>query len=183
MTLAMAALAICCAAIGLLPALLAPAIEGVAAQWFPGRTLPALAALAPLPMLTPFAVALLAGAGLLMLALGAGRRRGAEPTWDCGFALPTPRMQYTGSSFAQWLVVLWKWVLLPVAHRAAPTGLFPAGAGFASHVPDPVLDRGVLPALRGAAWVFSWLRPLQRGDANAYLLYVFAALILLLILR
>lgn len=183
MTLPMAALAACCAAIGLFPALLAPLLERVAAQWAGGRALPALAALTPLPALTPFGLALLAGAGLLLLALGAGRWRRVEPTWDCGFALSTPRVQYTGSSLAQWLVTLWKWVLIPAMHRAPPAGVFPARAHFASHVPDTVLDRAVLPALRGVAWTFSWLRPLQRGDVNAYLFYVFAALILLLILR
>ena len=44
-------------------------------------------------------------------ALRAAAVRGRPParTWDCGYARPTPRMQYTASSFAETLVGLFAW--------------------------------------------------------------------------
>jgi hypothetical protein len=50
-------------------------------------------------------------------------------------------------------------------------------------VPDTVLDEAVLPAFHFGAWLFSLLRAFQRGNVQAYLLYIFLALIALLLWR
>jgi hypothetical protein len=102
-------------------------------------------------------------------------------TWGCGYNAPTPRMQYTSSSFAQLLVGLFAWALRPRVRKPSDLPLFPQKSGFHSDVPETVLDEGVLPAFRCGAWLFSWLRVFQGGSIQAYLLYVFAALIALLI--
>ena len=39
----------------------------------------------------------------------------------------------------------------------------------------------VLPAFRFGAWLFSWLRVFQQGSIQTYLLYIFIALIALLL--
>src|SRR5438309_2276169 len=75
------------------------------------------------------------------------------PTWGCGYAAPTPRMQYTSSSFAQMLVALFAWALRPRLHKPAHLPLFPAEADFHSTVPDTVLEEAVLPAFRFGAWL------------------------------
>jgi hydrogenase-4 component B len=46
-------------------------------------------------------------------------------TWGCGYTGPTPRMQYTASSFAQFLVTLFGWALRPTVHWPQLTSLFP----------------------------------------------------------
>ena len=72
-------------------------------------------------------------------------------TWGCGYVAPTPRMQYTSSSFAQMLVGLFAWALRPRTHRPRDLPLFPRKTDFHSEVPDTVLDEAVLPAFRFGA--------------------------------
>src|SRR5207253_9735538 len=100
-------------------------------------------------------------------------------------AAPTERMQYTASSFAQMLVRYFAWVLLPRVRKpkADRLAIFPGKSGFHSDVPDAVLDRGVFPVFRIGAWLLSRLRILQRGNVQAYLLYILLALVALLLWR
>jgi hypothetical protein len=46
-----------------------------------------------------------------------------------------------------------------------------------------VLDRLMLPALRGMAWAAGWLHLLQQGRVQVYLLYMFLTLLILLLIR
>ena len=94
-----------------------------------------------------------------------------------------PRMQYTSSSFAQMLVGLFAWALRPRTHSPAVVPLFPQQTDFHSDVPDTVLDEAVLPTFRFGAWLFSWFRVFQQGSIQTYLLYIFLALIALLLWR
>jgi hypothetical protein len=54
-------------------------------------------------------------------------------------------------------------------------------AKFHQKVPDVILDRTILPAFGAVAWACFWFRLLQRGKINAYLLYVFITLLILLL--
>jgi hydrogenase-4 component B len=92
-------------------------------------------------------------------------------------------MQYTSSSYAQMIVGLFSWALRPRTHRPKVVGLFPQPTEFHSEVPEVVLDEAVLPAFRFSAWLFSWFRVFQQGSIQMYLLYIFLALILLLLWR
>jgi hydrogenase-4 component B len=178
----MAALAAACAVLGLAPWLALPALEAALASFDP-----ALAAAPRLGALAPFAALSLAGLALLAAVAGvwtlvAGRRLRAARravTWDCGYAAPSPRMQYTASSFADGLVSLFRWALRPeVAAPRLGRVPFPPPARFESELPDPVLDRLVLPAARGLARASLWFRWLQRGRLHAYVLYVLIAVVL-----
>jgi hydrogenase-4 component B len=185
MTVPMGALALLCVLIGLGPLVVVPVLDRAAAAWASemAGTLSSAAALAPLRPITLLAFLLAA----VMLALGGwlfARTRAAPAgvgTWDCGFALPTARMQYTSSSFAEMLVGMFKWALRPSVHVQRPRGLFPAKGQFTSHVPDTVLDRVLVPASRATARGFRWLRWVQRGSVHAYLVYILAALVWLLV--
>jgi hydrogenase-4 component B len=184
----MGVLVACCVFIGLAPGLVAPVfVQGVAA-WAPELQIgeKSLAALAPLGWISVMALVLIAGVGLTCLLLW-HRLRGsvvaAGPTWDCGYAAPTSRMQYTSSSFAQMLVGLFGWVLRPRTHRPNHLGLFPQKSDFHSDVKDTLLDEAVLPAFRFGAWLVSWFRVLQQGSIQMYLLYIFIALLALLLWR
>jgi hypothetical protein len=92
-------------------------------------------------------------------------------------------MQYTSSSFAQMLVAMFAWVLRPRSRGPGRLPLFPREAGFESAVPDAVLDELVLPAFRAGGWLFSRFRVFQQGNVQVYLLYIFLALIVLLLWR
>jgi hydrogenase-4 component B len=184
----MGVLVACCGAIGLAPAIVAPVLEAGLSAWMPNRFDggPRIASLAPLNGITTTGLLLVAalavGSGLLWLRRR-NRSSAVAATWGCGYVAPTPRMQYTSSSFAQLLVGLFGWALRPRVRKPSNLPLFPRSSDFCSDVPDAVLDRGVLPAIAGAAWMLSWLRVLQRGNIQIYLLYIFLILIALLLWR
>lgn len=68
-----------------------------------------------------------------------GRRAERGPTWACGYTATNPRMQYTGSSFAQQLVRVFDGVLPQLRRERLPTELFPQSAGYVStHSVDAV---------------------------------------------
>jgi hypothetical protein len=144
--------------------------------------------MAPTARLAPLATVSFLGAVLAGSLLVVGgwlvvrtRRATAGSTWDCGYAAPTVRMQYTSSSFAEGLVGMFAWALRPQVHRPALRGLFPHPAPLTSHVPDTILDGLLLPAGRAVARGLRWFRWLQRGSIHAYLAYILATLVWLLL--
>jgi hydrogenase-4 component B len=180
----MFALGAACLGIGLVPAAALPALQPAIAVWMAAGTRPAeLGALVPCAWISGLGFALLAAAASLWVWLGRRRAIGQPPvgTWDCGYARPTPSMQYTASSFAQQFVDCSSFLLMPRTRRPAIAGLFPAAGHFHSYVVDLVLDRVLLPVLRRVAAVCNWLRGLQRGRVQLYLLYVFLTLLCLLL--
>ena len=186
----MVILVACCFFIGLFPGRVAPALTIGVESWAPGTTAAGgqLEALAPLGAVGAAGFALLGGLLVVAVCLRwVVRRRpiAVGVTWGCGYAAPTERMQYTASSFAQMLVRYFAWVLLPRVRKPKPRrlALFPGKSGFHSEVPDVVLDRAVFPVIRIWAWIFSRLRVLQRGNVQVYLLYIFLALLALLLWR
>jgi hydrogenase-4 component B len=184
----MSVLVACCVLIGLAPRLVVPALGPALAAWAPGLgdAGPRVAALAPLDTITFMGLLLIGGLAAASALLGMLLRRNGvatAPTWGCGYAAPSSRMQYTSSSFAEMLVGLFGWVLRPRTHRPAGLPLFPQETDFHSEVPDTVLDEVVLPTFRSGAWLFSLLRVFQQGNVQIYLLYIFVALIALLIWR
>lgn len=179
----MMVLAVACFGIGLAPVLLAPILDAVISNWSAGFGLPmtGVGALAPLPTVS------LAGASLVIPVLLIGGlvrfRSRFSPrvgTWDCGYACPTPRIQYTASSFAQMIVAMFRWVLGPHVHRPPIDGLFPESAAMSTHVDDPVLDRMVMPVCRAVEKGFGWFRRFQQGITQHYLLYILITVILML---
>jgi hydrogenase-4 component B len=188
MTTAMSVLVVCCFFIGLAPTLIAPILGQGIAAWAPNLKDPGaqIAELAPLNWITAMGLLLIAtllcGAALLRTLVRKGGVA-SSVTWGCGYVVPTPRMQYTSSSFAQMLVDLFGWVLSPQVHKPAHLPLFPQQASFQSDVADTVLDKAVLPTLRSGAWLLSWSRVFQQGNIQIYLLYIFIALIVLLLWR
>ncbi len=95
------------------------------------------------------------------------------PTWGCGYARPSGRMQYTGRSFAEMVGEhLLPRFLRPRTTRRAPRGVFPSWGEFGSSCPDPISERVYEPIFRRWADRFSRLRILQQGKVHVYLLYI-----------
>jgi hydrogenase-4 component B len=180
MTTPMAVLALCCVAIGVLPALVARPLAAVVRQWQPGA-----GDIAPLTTLSWVTVPL---AGILAaIFLGARRGSGVEharlsTTWDCGYARPSSRMQYSASSLAGTLVELFRGVLRPHTHQPKVVAVFPPPARFESRVDDVVLERFLAPLWRRFRARLRGLRLLQQGSVQAYILYILLILSLLLVL-
>ena len=183
----MGVLVVCCFFIGLAPTWIAPVIGKGVSAWAPelGDSGPRLTSLAALDWISVMAFALVALLTLASLLLWHRLRNSVVetgPTWGCGYAAPTSRMQYTSSSFAEMLVGLFAWALRPRTHRPRNLELFPQRTNFHSHVPDAVLE-AVLPTFRFGAWLFSWCRVFQQGNIHIYLLYIFLTLLILLLWR
>jgi len=183
-----AVLVACCLLIGLAPLLVTPIIGKGVSAWAAGLkdASPQLSNVAPFEWITFMGLvlmgALLATGALLWLRLRTSVVQKGS-TWGCGYVAPTPRMQYTSSAFAQMLVGLFSWALRPHVHAPKGMPLFPQKTDFHSEVPDPVLDEVVMPVFRFGGSLFSWFRVFQQGSIQAYLFYIFIALIGLLLWR
>jgi hydrogenase-4 component B len=174
---AMVAMAVGCVAIGLAPVLFWPAILRAVDVWNPAWT--GVETPVALDTLGSFQIALailaLAAAGWLWQRV---RREGLKrrATWDCGYAAPTPRMQYTAGSFAGIITEWFAWILRPERHEHRPEGLLPASASFNEHIPETVLERIIVPAGGLVMCASKAARSLQRGRVQSYLLYLLIGL-------
>jgi hypothetical protein len=112
-----------------------------------------------------------------------GRPVSAAGTWDCGYAQPTARMQYTASSFAQPLTSQFRAWLLTRERVTRPAGLFPRAASLSTETPDLCHANLYRPAFLKLNWGLSKLRWLQRGNVQLYVLYIALTLLLLLLWR
>jgi len=182
----MALLAACCLAIGLGSGWLAPHLDNVVRCWVADESLHrmTLASLVPLGWVSGTGIALLGGAVAAYMASELWTRPGRAPkvgTWDCGYARPSARMQYTSSSFADMLVRLLRGALRPKAEAPKLAELFPASSRFRSVVDDVVLGRIILPTINALKRLADRTHILQRGRMQPYVLYIFAAVVMLLL--
>jgi hydrogenase-4 component B len=166
-----------CVAIGLAPVLFWPAVARAVGAWRPVWS----GADAPAPLFTlglaHVALAVLAATAAFWLWRRA-RRHGFSRalTWDCGYAAPAARMQYTAGSFAATITEWFAWILRPARHDHRPTELFPTGASFTEHTPETVLEHVVEPAGGVVMLISMAARRLQHGRVQAYLLYLLIGL-------
>ena len=174
---AMVLLGAACVAIGLAPVVFWPAVLRAVDVWNP-VWLGAQTSV-PLVSLGKFHIA------LALVGLGAAvwlwwRVRGGSltrtVTWDCGYAVPTARMQYTAGSFAALITEWFAWILRPERHEHRPTETLPANAGYSQHTPETVLEHVVEPAGGLVMKLSTAARRLQHGRAQAYLLYLLIGL-------
>jgi hydrogenase-4 component B len=128
------------------------------------------------------AVLLLIGLiALIRRRLLTGRSVGESPVWDCGYAAPNARMQYTASSFAQPLIDFFD-----IFHRGrkrflAPRGYFPKAAAFRTKTVDTSQEAVYRPIFETVRRVLSQLHVLQQGRIQLYVLYIVLTLIVLFI--
>jgi hydrogenase-4 component B len=187
LTAPMGILAAACVALGLAgPFLLAPLHTVIAVVAGPAVVARAdlATAVAPLRLVTVGALAWWLAVGLLVLlrrALLARRTVTTAVTWDCGYAAPTARMQYTASSFARPLVELFPFVLRGSRHGEPVTDLFPANTTLATRTPDPLHHGVYAPAFAGLARLAARRKPLQGGQTQLYVLYIAVTLLVLLV--
>jgi formate hydrogenlyase subunit 3/multisubunit Na+/H+ antiporter MnhD subunit len=174
------ALALACVVIGVLPALFVRPVllagATVAGQAWAGAAASVGDVLADAQRISILAAGLFLVGGLFWLirrlALRRVRVRAGE-TWGCGYPLPTPRMQYTASSFAAPLAAVFGGLSGVREHR---------GATVYHSVPmDPVLERGLAPLWARVERLGLRLRPMQQGRLHVYLIYVVVTVVALLV--
>jgi hypothetical protein len=135
--------------------------------------------------LTASVIMLLAG-----LAVAAGsallkrrqRTAAAAVTWDCGYSLPSPKMQYTASSFVAPIVAHFQ---LPLGAKEKFQGgpdFFPAREWrFHSKLDDWFLDGVFRPLVKRLDRGFALLRWFQSGKTGQYVSYIALAAFCLII--
>jgi NADH:ubiquinone oxidoreductase subunit 5 (subunit L)/multisubunit Na+/H+ antiporter MnhA subunit len=185
----MGILAAGCVAIGLagwlMPGVLAPAVrELVPAALAPEVDRGLALGGATLAAVSAAGAALLGLIGLLALGrarLLAGRQVDEAGTWDCGYAAPSPRMQYTASSFAEPIRAFFGIFLQSHDEIHPPRGLFPDHAGLHTDSPD-VFRRWIFaPLFAAARWLALKSHWLQYGRVQLYVLYIAITLLVLLV--
>jgi hydrogenase-4 component B len=178
---------VACLAIGLVPSAVSAPLDRAVAAWTndAALALPPLASVAALDQVGVFSPVLFVACAALTLLLGAAMRRGSfrkTPVWACGYAAPSPRMQYTATSFGQILVSLFSWMLRPRIRRPLLEGLWPTPGELHVEVVDAELDKLVQPAAERVEASLGRLRFIQRGRIQQYIAYVVGAVIVLLVL-
>ena len=175
----MGVLAAACIVIGIFPSLVLRSLGMLTGELLPGAGLPAAAT--SLSRILPW-IALIV---LVLLALMAAFKRAKKltVTWACGLPGLDERMQYTSTAFSKPLRKVFSQVYKPERTLEVVPGdppYFPGSisyhsvrtTSFEKYLYRPGVDAIVRAALR--------LRRLQTGNIQVYLLYIFAALIALL---
>jgi hydrogenase-4 component B len=122
----------------------------------------------------------LAAAGLLSKRRGAIVRR--VSTWGCGGQL-TARAEYTAAAFSKPLVMIFQAVYRPTQEIEAQAGVspyFPKAVRYRAEI-EPTFERYVYgPLARAVLRVANGMKVLQAGSLHAYLAYVLALAVILL---
>jgi hydrogenase-4 component B len=195
---AMGGLAATCVGLGLGATAVVPALERVASSTLGVSVLPTrtdwltFTITGDFARLSPIMVAAALAAGIVgpLVALAVtGGLRSSRPgeTWGCGRILMTARMEYTATAFADPFKRVFRFFYRPV--KQLDRDVHPESRFFVRRTEyanpsrllfDEWLYRPLLNALRA---VIGPTQRLQSGNASAYLAYIFAVLLLLLVLR
>jgi hydrogenase-4 component B len=192
-------LAALCIALGVFPGLVLRTLGGVMA---------ALPGLQPQANLSPTPLDMAAGhpeatglpvfdhvtpimlVGALLVALGLAvwvtRRAGAArrvPTWGCGGQL-SPRTEYTATAFSKPLMMIFSAIYRPtrqVEAMAKGSPYFPHEVRYRAEI-EPTFERYVYgPLARGIIRLADGMKVLQAGSLHAYLAYVIALVVSLVL--
>ena len=114
--------------------------------------------------------------------LPGGRKIRRGPTWDCGFAKPTARMEYTGTAFAQPLVDFFSPFLKSIRKLSrVTTNLFPKSSEYSIETKDAGTSLFWDPIFKLFSKLFNKLHGLQSGSLHFYILVMVIAILAMLI--
>jgi hydrogenase-4 component B len=188
-------LAMLCVGLGLFPGAVLRALGGVLAS-LPG--------LPPQPDLARGALGMISGGGAfdavvplglgaallgglfltLLLTMRAGAAARRVPTWGCGGVL-TPRTEYTATAFSKPLMMIFRAVYRPtreVEALAEVSPYFPREVRYRAKI-EPTFERYVYgPLVRAVLRLAGGMKVLQAGSLHAYLAYVIALVVSLVLL-
>jgi hydrogenase-4 component B len=105
------------------------------------------------------------------------------PTWDCGLRGLTPQMEYTATGFSKPIRMIFKALFRPrreVQREYDYSPYFAKTLRFESHIEEAFVTRIYRPLNRGILRLSRRMRALQAGSIQAYLIYIFITLLLLL---
>jgi hydrogenase-4 component B len=121
---------------------------------------------------------------VLWLLFGRRTRVRIGPTWDCGLRGLTPNMEYTATGFSKPIRMIFKALFRPrreVQREYDYSPYFAKTLRFESHIEEAFVTRLYRPLNRGILRFSRRMRGLQAGSIQAYLIYIFVTLLLLLL--
>ncbi|MHB8294728.1 MAG: proton-conducting transporter transmembrane domain-containing protein, partial [Acidimicrobiales bacterium] len=131
--------------------------------------------------LAVFLVAVTAVPVVIFLAGRPRARSGVVPVWDGGIHAYEARMQYSATTFANPVRVTFDRLYRPDVELRRASDEDPAGRAGPVHYKStvyPLFERVFYePVIAAAQWLSRKVRPVQSGDVNLYLLYVFVAIV------
>lgn len=184
MLVPMVVLAAICLIIGVFPTLFIPmAIKATAAVHMGYGRIPIAPFIDLIASITRYTVIfffLLAVLLIIRALLYKGKTVTYKGTWGCGFTQPTPKMQYTGSSYAGSILDFFKPVAPVSETHPRIQGRFPADTHYHSHVHDIAELNISRLIVKPVLFLFDQLRWLQHGDIHLYIGYILLAIVVLL---
>jgi len=177
MLVPMVILAVLCLGLGLGSVLLLPLLDRVVSVVAPEAAGLIIIGIRPDLVILSWMLALLlvlGAAAYLWLVRSRRLPQPQPPTWDCGYARPTARMQYTASSFSD------GWASLVPGSRERMRrirSLFPRPLGYRSEFQDMVGEAFLEPRTDRLAERLLRYRQLQHGHLSLYVLYILLALL------
>jgi formate hydrogenlyase subunit 3/multisubunit Na+/H+ antiporter MnhD subunit len=191
---AMAALALCCLAAGLVPGFvvdaLAPVNQAMLNAAMPTQAQNAWLSLTPIAearssynglLIFAFIVASI-GASVAAIHVFASRALRRTPAWDCGYPDPNPATQYSASSVSQPIRrVFGESVFRAIEHVDMPAPGDTRPARFALEIKDRVWDLLFAPIAGLVSFIAERLNHLQFLTIRRYLSFVFGSLVVLLL--
>jgi hydrogenase-4 component B len=121
---------------------------------------------------------------VLRLFFSRGSKTRIGPTWDCGLRGLTPAMEYTATGFSKPIRMIFKALFRPrreVQREYDYSPYFAKTLRFESHIEEAFVTRIYRPLNRGILRLSRRMRALQAGSIQAYLIYIFITLLLLLL--
>jgi hydrogenase-4 component B len=106
------------------------------------------------------------------------------PTWDCGLRGLTPQMEYTATGFSKPIRMIFKALFRPrreVQREYDYSPYFAKTLRFESHIEEAFVTRIYRPLNRTILRLSRRMLALQAGSIQAYLIYIFITLLLLLV--
>jgi formate hydrogenlyase subunit 3/multisubunit Na+/H+ antiporter MnhD subunit len=126
-------------------------------------------------------IVLVIAIAIVAVVFGKRRVRSTVPTWDCGYAAPTARMQYTARGMSELFTdVVLPRRLVPKFIRSLPVGVLPTAGHLEGETSDPLTRDAYGPFVTRWADRFARLRWMQQGHLHIYLLYILMTLIVAL---
>jgi hydrogenase-4 component B len=172
-----------CIAIGVWPDVAVRLVERPA-RVMVGTAATAAPMLEELVAVTRVAAVVLGLTGLFVLTRWALLRRrevAVGTTWGCGWEAATPRMQYTASSFATPALAPFATALGGKLRAELPRGYFPRDAYYEPRPGDFAGERVIAPTMRKLLGAFGWLRIIQHGRVQLYLVYILVTVVAVLL--
>jgi len=159
-----------------------PLLMRLAGESAAGFTVPDIALLLSMPsILSLFLIGVSAAAIRWRQRLGARRQDVEGVTWDCGYAAPSARMEYTGTAFAQPLLDAFASVLKLRRQLQRPEALFPREIRADLNSQDRALSSVWQPLFGRFGRLAIKTHSMQSGFLHAYILTMVLALVVMLV--